>query len=213
MLTSRFSLGWVLAVWLALAACSGGPRLIGAYPKDTRPTPYASPPANLLMVYNAYMELEVADPGAAAELATRQVCSLGGYLISLDRWAAEGRQNVTLTLAVPVTQFDAAHAGLRGLGRLVREDVAGEWAHSDIRGDEGNAFSTFTVQFRAAPVFRLPVPASGWNPVRTFEQAWGVFAAIFAFGVDLVIWVVVVGGPFALMAWGAVALLKKIRKH
>jgi hypothetical protein len=215
MSTSRFSWGWVLAVWLALAACSGpGPQLIGAYPKETRSTTYAPPPANLPVIYNAYMELEVASPDAAADEATHLVYDLGGYLLSSDSWCSEGRKYTTLTLAVPVAQFDAAHKDLVGLGRLVREDVAGSRANTGTRVDEWSVFSTLTLQLHPATRdFQFSAPSSSWNPIYTVEQAFGVFASIFTVVADVVIWVVVIVGPFVLMAWGAVSLARKIRRH
>lgn len=214
MATTRFSLGWVLALGLALAACSGtGPQLIGTYPKDAHSTTYAPPPSGLRVTYTAYMELEVADLDADAKEAAVLAEVNGGYLVSANSWYSDGQKNTTLTLAVPAAQFDATHAGLLRLGRLVREDISSDRAHPGGQADEGGLFSGFTVQLHAARGFQWHWPAWSWNPAHTAEQAFGVFASIFTGLADLVIWGLVVVGPFGLMAWGAISLVKRARKH
>ena len=196
-----------------LAACSGaGPQLIGTYPKEIGSSTRASPPANLLIAYNAYMELEVSNLDRAAEQATQVTYDHGGYLVSSDTWSSEGRKCATLTLAVPVLQFDPVHAALLDLGQLRREDISGQPVHVSPGGEGWNTFSNITVQLRtAASGFHISPPSLGWSPVRTFEQAFGVFASIFTWLVDLLIWLVVIVGPFGLMGWGLVALVKRVR--
>jgi len=211
-------------VWLGLcvfasllAACGGGanPQLIGSYPKGPASSPtYPPPPANLLVVHNAYLELEVGSTDAAAQRATQLADDYGGYLVSSQSWYADSRKYTTLTLAVPVAQFETLRQSLLSLGSLVGERVSSDVVSITGHGaDAWNTFSTITVQFRPAlPSFSLPsVTGPGWNPARTFEQAFRVFASIFTFLVDIVIWVVVVVGPFALMGLGLRALLRRLR--
>jgi hypothetical protein len=207
---------WFALPVVCLAACSGSaaPQLIGSYPKDTGSSPtYAPPPENLLVVYNAYLELEVYETDSAARRATQLAYDHGGYLVSSQSWYQNDRKYTTLTLAVPVAQFDAVRQSLLGLGTLIAENVSGDRVSTRYSVDGWNTFSNITVQLRPSPAsIILPaLPSFGWNPARTFEQAFGVFASIFTFLVDIVIWVVVIVGPFVLMGLGARALMRRLR--
>jgi hypothetical protein len=216
--STRFGLAGVLALAVALTACSANsPQLIGSQPKQIGSSGYTSPPA-WPIVYSAYMELEVADVEVAVQAAAQIARDYGGYLTGgqvMDVWRVEaGAKNVewgTLTLEVPAAQFDGAHNALLSLGKLVREDISGKplgGASADVRG---SAFSTITVHFQLAPrsTWR-PWPSISWNPARTFAQASDWFVSIFTFLADIVIWIVVVGGPFVLMGWGAAALWRRL---
>ena len=74
-------------------------------------------------------------------------------------------------------------------------------------------YATLTVHFIPdPPLFTLPrLPDTGWSPLRTFARAFGLFATIFTFILDLVIWLTVVVGPFILMALGARYLARRLR--
>ena len=212
---TRWFLWIVPLAALTLVACGSGstPQLIGSYPKGAGPT-YAPPPENLLVVYNASLELEVYDTDSAARRATQLAYDRGGYLVSSQSWYQNDRQYATLTLAVPVAQFEAARQALLGLGTLISENVSGDLVRTRYGADSWNTFSNITVQLRpTAAVVSLPsLPASGWSLARTFERAFGVFASIFTFLVDIVIWVVVVVGPFVLMALGVRAMIRRLRR-
>jgi len=201
---------------LALAACGGSatPQLIGSYPKDTGSSPtYAPPPENLMVVYNAYLELEVYDTDSAARKATQLVYDYGGYLVSSQTWYQNDRKYTTLTLSVPVAQFDATRQALLGLGKLITENVSGDRVSTRYSADGWNTFSNITIQLRPSSAsIKLPsLPSFGWNPARTFERAFSIFASIFTFLVDIVIWAAVVVGPFVLMGLGARALMRRLR--
>jgi hypothetical protein len=203
-----FVLSAVLAA-LALSACSGSaPQLIGAYPKDA--PDYAA--SSTLLVYNSFLTLEVADVDWAADQALQAATDRGGYLVSSQTWYADGQKRRTLTLAVPAPYFDDLRQALLRLGRLVSETVSSE--PKPIRGDDWNTFAHITVQFQpAAPVISLPkLPNFGWDPGRTFAQAFGVFFTLFTFLVDAVIWVTVILGPFVLMGLGLRTVVRKLRK-
>lgn len=194
---TRLSL--VTTLLLLLAACSpgGAPRLIGAQPRSGVPVP-----ANAHVVYTAYLTLEVADVDAAADRAVGYAGDYGGYLVESRAWTSEGRRYETLTLAVPVPNFDGLRAALLGLGTLVSETVSSE--PKPIGRDDWNTFTHIVVELQPArSVIALPAPPRlwGWDPGRTFSQAFGVTFGIFAFLADVLIWVVVVIGPFALAGW------------
>ncbi len=208
-------IGWVVGLAVtALAACSGSatPQLIGAHPKGGQPTSIP-PRTTWVAVSNAYLNLEVADPDAAARQATQEAYDLGGYPVSSQAWYQAGRRHITLTLAVPAAQFEAARNALLGLGRLLSESGSSDWVAGGNGLNEWNTFSHISVQFQPAYApARLPSwPSFGWNPVRTFQSAFGVFASIFSFLVDGAIWITVVLGPFVLIALGLRALLRRTR--
>ncbi len=219
-MSSRHPLRWLITLVVAagaltLAACSGSatPQLIGSYPKGASPT-YVPPPANLLVVYNAYLELEVSNVDSAADRAIQAAYDRGGYLVSSQTWYQGDRKYTTLTLAVPVAQFESTKKALLRLGTLITQSTSGQLVNTGSGATGWNTFSNVTVQLRAAPAaLELPsVPSIGWNPMRTFEQAFGVFASIFAFLIDIVIWVAVIVGPFVLMGFGARSLLRRLRR-
>jgi hypothetical protein len=201
---------------LALAACSGSatPQLIGSYPKDAGSSPtYPPPPANLLVVYNAYLELEVSNTDSASDRAIQAAYDRGGYLVSSQSWYQGERKYTTLTLAVPVAQFESTRKALLRLGTLISETTYGELVSTRSGVTNWNTFSNITVQLRSTPAVELPsLPSTGWNPARTLERAFTVFASIFTFLVDIVIWIAVIVGPFVLMGYGARSLLRRIRR-
>jgi len=209
---------WVAAFILPLApaACSGSatPQLIGSYPKGGESSAtYPPPPANLLVVYNAYLELEVSNVDSAADRAIQAAYDRGGYLVGLQAWYQGNRKYATLTLAVPVGQFESTKKALLRLGTLISESFSGDLVSTGYGSDHWNTFSNITVQLRPAASLTLPsLPSTGWNPARTFEQAFGIFAAIFTSLIDVVIWVAVVVGPFVLVGLGARALIRRLRR-
>ena len=56
----------------------------------------------------------------------------------------------------------------------------------------------------------IPTPKPGWNPANTFNNASGVLGALLRATVDLLIWLIVVFGPFALVLGLAFWLLARI---
>jgi hypothetical protein len=50
-----------------------------------------------------------------------------------------------------------------------------------------------------------------WRPARTLQQAFSVFLSIFGFLTDILIWVVVVVGPFLLIGLGIGLIIRKRR--
>jgi hypothetical protein len=210
----RFFLWLTGLAAVVLAACGGSasPQLIGSYPKGSgASSTYAPPPSNLLVVYNAYLDLEVADTDRAAQRATDLTYNYGGYLVSSQSWYQDNRKHTTLTLAVPVAQFESTRQALLDLGKLQSESVSGDLVNTCCGADSWNIFSNITLQLHPAPpTFRLPsLPNIGWSPAHTFESAFGVFAALFTFLVDIVIWAAVVVGPFVLLGVGLRALWRR----
>jgi hypothetical protein len=210
---------FVLLIAIALTACGGRatPQLIGSYPRSSDTSAFSSSegaPMNTLVVYNAYLELEVANTDAAADRAGQVAYDYGGYLVSSQSWYQGDEKHATLTLAVPVARFDSAREALLRLGTLKSESVSGDLVSTGDGSNGWNTYSHITVQLRPTPpAISLPSIAPGWwNPVQTFRNAFDVFASIFTFLVDIVIWIVVVIGPFVLMGLGLRAIFRRYWK-
>jgi hypothetical protein len=75
-------------------------------------------------------------------------------------------------------------------------------------------YSQITLQLRPAALFHLPSPTAPpfLHPVQTFRRAFVVFLSIFGFLLDILIWIVVVAGPFLLIALGMGAVIRKRRR-
>ena len=209
--------GLAVAACLAvLAGCGGSatPQLIGAYPRQVIAT-YVPPPPNTLVVYNADLELSSANVESAARQAASLAYSYGGYLAGSQTWYSGADLNISLSLAVPVANYAGLHDALLGLGRLENERVTGDLVRTGYDQAQWTTYSNLMVHFRpAASMLRLPeLPSFGWSPAGTFRSAFGVFAALFTFVVDIVIWVMVVIGPFVLMGFGLRALVRRLRSR
>jgi hypothetical protein len=203
-----------LVLLAALSACSGAaePRIIASYPQRqpaALPTPYAPPPGRYTVVYNAYLEMEVADVDAAAGRAVQLAYELGGYLTGSQTARYDGGQSATLSLAVPSSRYEDLHRALLGLGSLASETVSGDLTGPSYIYPE--PFSQITVHLRSPQLRRLPSIVTGWRPLATLRNAMRVSASIFGFLADILIWVLVVAGPFVLLAWAAWRIFKRRR--
>ena len=149
-------------------------------------------------------------PAVAADRAENLAAQYGGYLASSHHWEGQDGVTYTLELAVPPEYFEDLHADLLELGDLQRETIWEDW--QSYRASRQRVYSRITLILEPAISLRVDFPRSGWNPARTLQKATQVFFAIFGFLVDVLIWVVVVAGPFVLLGWGLYALVRRRRK-
>jgi len=202
-----FLLGLLL---LSLAACSSSsqPKLIGSYPSqgnsESQPVPHEQ------FVYDATMEMEVWNPESTAQHAEERAYDYGGYLISSQSWTQDGQSHIQLVLAVPAPNYEALHQYILDLGTLQSERVSGQWVNSRY-GSDWSVYSEITVTFHPRTTVRPVISITGWNPAHTLERAWRVFLTVFGFLVDILIWVVVLVGPFILMGLGLRVVIRKLR--
>ena len=196
MSTSRLIsfISFISLISFSLAACAtpGTPTMIGSYPQGSD-APASSEynsniPGNTLVVYNAYMELEVNDTEYAARQAKQIVAAQGGYLVSSRSWSSNGNRYTTLTLAVPVARFDYVYQSLLRLGTLVSDDVSGDRVYVDYGSNAYNTFSNITIQLRP-PAWNVGQALSSW-----FAFVWSIAWAV--------IKIVLIVTPFALMLIG-----------
>jgi len=199
---------------LILFGCSAkGPKLIAEYPAGNQST--SIKPAwptlhEFRLVYYAFLVLEVSNLDRAASKAEAIAYDYGSYLVRSDSWSREGRKQVTLVFAVPMPNFEDFRQALMDLGKLQTERVWGEWVQHSPSNLPNYAEVTLQLQSRRLDWPSLPI--DGWNPGRTFERAVEVFVKIFGFILDILIWVAVVLGPFALLAWLGWKLAIRLRR-
>jgi hypothetical protein len=197
-------------LFLLLASCAGvsQPKLIGSYPSqgysESQPVPSEQ------FVYDAIMEMEVRHVDSAAERSEERAYDYGGYLVGRQSWTQAGEKHIQVVLAVPAPNYEALHRAILDLGTLRSEVVSGEWVSSRY-GDDWSVYSEITVTFHSRYSARPVIVTTGWNPIRTFERAWQVFVTIFRFVFDILIWVIVLVGPFILMALGLRSVIRKIK--
>jgi hypothetical protein len=198
-----------LTLSFALAACTpgAGPQLIGSYPRSGGVIP-----SDVRIIYESRLTLEVGNVDSSADRAVGFARDHGGYLLEERTWTQDGRKHATLALAVPVPAFDGLRSDLLSLGTLVDETVIG--APKPIHSTDWNTYTSITLTLRPAPsaITWPSFPAFGWDPGRTLRQAFGVSFSIFAFVVDVLIWLVVVLGPFVLVGLGLRALWRRARR-
>lgn len=224
----------------SLAACAANatPQMIGSAPLRTaqstpigfatkpgatpwptlwHPTPtpgwYPSPvPGGVwITVQDTYLDVEVADPANAARRVAQLTVDYGGSLASSQSWYQDGREHITMNLSVPVAQLGALRNAIVGLGTLRGESATPYSIVVEPWQNEWNTYATLSVVLRPTPPPAWPT-LMGWDPARTFGEAFRVFFGLFTGLADVGIWVLVVCGPFALMLAGGVWLVRRVRK-
>jgi len=197
---------------LLLGACSAvgtpGPRQIAVQPASTNLIPPSRPYGQF--VYNASLVIEVGDPSDAAIEAETIALRAGGYLArSASSWQQDGVEWTSMVLAVPASTYPKVYAELVDLGDLVSAVTSGEWKPG---GFGYETYSEIAVTLQPGG-WRWPeITIGSWNPGRTFSQAFGVFVSIFGFLADLLIWVLVVAGPFVLIALAVRLLWRRLTR-
>jgi hypothetical protein len=218
---SRSVLGAAVALLAGavLAACGGSatPQLIGAYRPESSPpiATYVPAPPNSVVTYDGFLDLEVRNVTAAADAAAELAYAYGGYPSSSQSWYDGRNLHATLTLAVPTAQFEALRRAVLDLGQVVEERLNADIVTLPPGHSAWNTYASLTIHFAPAtvPAVRLPpLPSLGWSPARTFASAFGLFAALFTFLVDVIIWISVVAGPFVLLGLGLRWLARRLRR-
>jgi len=189
----------LLVVLLTACSNAGAPEQIAAYSMEKPIAVYPQPPESTL-IYNATLDIEVSDVERAAERAKQIAFEAGGYLISAQSWYRDGEKHSTMVLAVPVYRFDSVRDELMRLGKL-----SGEWISSELTSPGSSTsqqYSQITVYFHPRES-RLPsISLPNIHPLYTIEKAFGVFISIFGFLLDILIWIIIVAGPFILIGLG-----------
>jgi hypothetical protein len=207
----------LILIALLIGGCvtSSAPEMIAAFPSGDGPhsSPLEGvPPPPLHFVYNADLTLQVGNTASSARKAESQAIKHSGYLVNSQAWRVSGDEHITLVLAVPVVNFEDLLESLRRLGTVKSERISGEWVSTGYGSDPWAVYSRITLQLRPKPSAWTSLQIGSWNPGSTFQHALNVFITIFGFIVDILIWILVVVGPFLLFAWGTYALFKRLRR-
>lgn len=194
---------------LALSACAAEatPQMIASYPAQGSSQGY--PSASDQYVYDAYLELDVRSVDTAIERATDLAAAYGGYLERSQTWSTDGRQHASLTLAVSPSNFQALYDRLAALGTSLSTSTTGQWV--DVAPGWA-VYSEITLQLHQKGLDWPTVSVGDWRPLRTLQQALGVTGSIFGFLLDVTIWILVVIGPFVLLAWGGRAIFRRLSR-
>lgn len=208
-----FTLSIVLTL-LFLSGCAGSatPQLIASYPGGKAPA--WQPPQQIpsgQVIYYGDMRLSVSDVDWAAGRAIDLASQYGGYPASSTSWSQDGREIQYLTLAVPTSNFNALHQELLELGSLESESFSGDLVYTTPGG--WTSYSQIRLQLEEKAFPRVSLPSIRWRPLRTLSNAFDVSLSILGFLTDVLIWIVVVLGPFVLIGWGLWALIRRARRH
>ena len=88
---------------------------------DVSVSPYRT---SQMIIKNGEMNLLVADVDVALDRATAIAVELGGYLLNGKSWMQDGWKYSSLTVGVPVDQFETAQRRMRALAVQVLNDTA-----------------------------------------------------------------------------------------
>jgi hypothetical protein len=202
----KFVLTIVLLVGL-LTACSraDAPEQIAAYAIDEPIAVYPHSSESTL-VYNSTLDMEVSNVERAAERAKEIAFEAGGYLISAQSWYRDGEKHTTVVLAVPIYQFDLVRDDILRLGKL-----SGEWISSELISPgigTRDKYSQITIYLHPRETGLPKISLPNFHPLHTIKKAFGVFVSIFGFLLDILIWVIIVAGPFILIGLGIRRLIQ-----
>lgn len=202
----------LLILSILLGACAGSsPKQIAAAPKDAPIAVAPRPPQGITILYSAYLELKVSDVDQAAQEASDLVYRYGGYLSASNSWYVDNHKVTSLELLVPTVNFEGLRLSLHRLGDLVNESVSGTPIEKGY--NDPSQFSTINVQFRPGRIDLPPIETGKWDPGRTISNAFDVFLTIFGFLADIIIWLVIVIGPFLLLALIVRVIIRRLRRN
>lgn len=206
------SIGLLILLLSLLSACSSATRstprpvALATYP---RVTPIAIYPAHPDGIVRISIDLLVDDVSQASADAISLAAESGGYLAGQSPWKVADTHLLVIDLAIPQRSYDNFHRQLIKLGEVFSET---SWQEPRPGSPiDPTRYLLLTLTLRQDGYHPLPVD-SGWNPGHTLEQAWQVFVSIFSFLVDILIWIVVVVGPFAALAALIYFTVRRLRK-
>lgn len=201
-----------MIAWL-LSACAGSasPKLIASQKADQPIATFPladSPPTTV--IYTTTIDLEVAKVDKANRRVMEITYQQGGYVSESQSWHQDDEEHIMLELVVPAYRFETVRSELLSLGTVKNERLFGKLAEP---GNYPRQDYTHIIVFLHPKIYGEFLPdLLDWRPLRTLTQAWEVFLGIFGFLLDVVIWLVVVVGPFALIAWGIRRLIRQWRR-
>ena len=195
---------------IAASGCGGGgsPELIASYPKGgDKPREITS--GQVGWVSSGFLGIRVEELGSAESEIRSLASQYGAYVIDTQTWDDDDFQNRILVLTVAHSDFYRLMDKIKQVGDVESEHVT---LTSKTKGGGISSQivdSTLTVHLYSEKPFWPKINISGWRPAETLSKAFSVFLSIFGFIVDVLIWVIVVLGPFALIGFGAWKMFRK----
>lgn len=216
---------WMLALLcgstLALAGCSKPEELTEVAPVMAAEAlqlgegDCLAPPRNLKLIPPAEMSLNIFNTDETALYVNQLTHDHGGYCI-VSNTSYQGKYKyATLTLTLPLTRFQDVQQAMQGLGQLSIQSIPNELQRTIQPTRDWDTFVNLTLHLRpilTEPISNVepqpqpvpdPPPAVPVEPpsraFQTFESAFGVTTGIFAFVLDITIWILVVAGPFIVL--------------
>ena len=203
----RVSILVMLVFLLTGCAASAGPVQVASFPLATPIAKYPPDPIH----YRTYIEILVSNVDRAAETAAYRATANNGYLVSSIPGTRMDAKSFRWKWSVPTYNFENLRRDLHGLGQVVNESLSGQPVNQPPYNHPVE-YSQITLQLRPAGYYvSPPVNPPAWRPARTLQQAFSVFLSIFGFLTDILIWVVVVAGPFLLIGLGIGVIIRKRR--
>jgi len=198
---------FLILLALLLAGCApGSATMIASYPQNSRPRP-----APTALNDSTRLSLQVNDVPSAADQAIDLTQRYSGWVIDRSCRGAGMDQIIELVLAVPPPTTSACAGRCLAWGRSsTRPSGTAPAAVQPVRTRVISTWSS-TRPLRRGTLSRLPPAREVVTRPRPSNRAWQVTAAIFTFLLNILIWIVVVGGPFVLIGLGILALVRRAR--
>lgn len=193
---NRPYLTFLTAFSLILAACTNiaqsTPRLISSFPADGTNPPIPG------LIYQGMLEMKVSSISEATQMASGYAISWGGYVQSVQTWESDGRAYARMELVTPTSFFEDLLQDLSTLGKTISRQI-----NADRPNSVGfnNGFSSVTLSLQQSGFDWPNVNLPNWRPLRTLQQAGSVTLSLMSFLLDVLIWLLVLGGPFVFLVW------------
>lgn len=183
--------------------------MIGSFPGQTADHgELDSLPIDSIIVYHAQIELRVGSISTSVDDIMDLARKFGGYTTYVYTWYQDTEEHATVIVSVPSFNYDSLYTRILRLGDLQEEIIIGELSSSAYRDRSQLEMSSITVHLTEKGFFNS-TRSNGWRPLTTFSNAAEVAGVIFRFLFDVLIWVVVIAGPFVLIGWG----IRQVAQH
>jgi hypothetical protein len=147
--------------------------------------------------------LSVLNETASGQDVTSEYVDLESQLINLEATSERVRQ--FLESAENVEEALRINQELSALEAQI-EQVKGQMRFYEGR----SAYSTVTVNLIPERPTPTPTPPPSWNPGDTFEDASKILMGLTQSTVNVLIWIIVVLGPFVALIWGVLWVVRRI---
>jgi hypothetical protein len=203
-ITCLFLLISLLPTTLILAACASSPEVIAAFPSSQGSYSFSS--QSTYVVREAYLSMDVRYVDDAEEEIAGLARDQQGYMTGTSSYWADDRKFSSLSLEIPSSRYSDFRDGLDAIGNVTSEQLS-----TYTVNPPGYGYEEYTrVSINLSPEERLHVSLPDWRPLHTLQSAFNVFVDIFGVILDILIWIVVVAGPFVLIGWVLVKVAHRL---